>query len=321
MQHYELTDLRVFLAVADEENVSRGAQKCHLAPSSVSLRLKNLEQAVGAPLFTRLARGVTLTPAGRVMAEHVRRCLAQLEQMHADLQPFALGLFRHLTVFANNNAISSHLPADLARFFAAYPEVRIVLEERLSMDIMAAVAVGRADLGVVAADSGHPDLLFTPYKKDQLVLLVAREHPLAGRSDVRFSECLRQPFISLQQGAALHTFLINHALALGDTLDVRVQVSGYRAIARLVGSGAGIGIVPKSALEPADYELLSVVRLAEAWALRHLHVCVLRSALEAQPFLGDLIKLLCVQEQSEPTRAPYPELRAESRAESRTTAP
>jgi DNA-binding transcriptional LysR family regulator len=304
MQHYELTDLRVFLAVADEENVSRGAQKCHLAPSSVSLRLKNLEQAVGAPLFTRLARGVALTPAGRVMAEHVRRCLAQLEQMHADLQPFALGLFRHITVFANNNAISSHLPADLARFFAAYPEVRIVLEERLSMDIMAAVAVGRADLGVVAANSGHPDLLFTPYKEDQLVLLVAHGHPLANRREVRFSECLRQPFISLQQGAALHTFLINHALALGDTLDVRVQVSGYRAIARLVASGAGIGVVPKSALEPADYELLSVVSLSEAWALRHLHVCVLRSALEAQPFLGDLIKLLCVQNVSETNRAP-----------------
>ena len=293
LQRYELTDLRVFLAVAEAENLTRGAQSCHLAPSSVSLRLKNLEDAVGAPLFTRQARGVLLTPAGRVMAEHVRRCLAQLEQMHTDLQPFTMGLARHITVFANSNAISSHLPEDLARFFTAHPEVRMSLEERLSMDIVAAVAAGRADIGVAAADSGHPDLVFTPYKEDQLVLLVPHGHALGQRTQVGFADCLHQPFISLQQGAALHTFLVNHAAALGDRLDVRVQVSGYRAIARLVRSGAGIGIAPLSALEASDHQQLNVLTLTEPWAQRSLHVCVLRQALQAQPFLGRLIEVLC----------------------------
>jgi DNA-binding transcriptional LysR family regulator len=293
MQRYELTDLRVFLSVADEQSVSRGAEKCYLAPSSVSLRLKNLEDTVGAPLFTRLPRGVVLTQAGQIMAEHVRRCNAQLEQMHADLQPYTLGLTRHINLFANNNAISSYLPDDLARFFSSHPEVRIQLEERLSMDIVSAVAAGRADLGVVAADHGHPDLVFMPYKEDQLVLLVPQAHALSHAVSVPFSECLNQPFIGLQQGAALHTFLANHAVALGDRLDVRVQVSGYRAIARLVASGAGIGIVPKSALEPKDYDQLCVLNLSEPWALRHLHVCVLRNALETQSVLRQLIHILC----------------------------
>jgi DNA-binding transcriptional LysR family regulator len=293
LQRYELTDLRVFLAVSDEQSVSRGAHKCHLASSSVSLRIKNLEDAVGTLLFTRVARGVVLTQAGRVMAEHVRRCIAQLEQMHTDLQPYTLGLIRHVNLLANNNAISSYLPDDLARFFSLYPEVRIHLEERLSMDIVAAVAAGRADLGVVAANNGHPDLVFIPYKEDQLVLLVPHGHTLSQQQSLRFSDCLNQPFISLQSGAALHTFLVNHAMALGDRLDVRVQVSGYRAIARLVASGAGIGIVPRSAVEAPDYEQLCVLDLSETWALRHLHVCVLRNALEAQTVLSQLINTLC----------------------------
>jgi DNA-binding transcriptional LysR family regulator len=290
---YDLTDLRVFLAIAEEENLSRGAKKCHLSASSVSLRLKNLENAAGAALFTRQARGVVLTPAGRVMREHVRRCMAQLAQMHTDLQPFSLNQIRHLTVFANNNAISSHLPEDLARFFAGYPEVRMDLEERPSMDIVAAVASGRADLGVVAAASGHPDLLFTPYKEDELVLLVPNGHALRHSKQVRFAACLHQPFISLQQGAALHTFLLNQALALGERLDVRVQVSGYRAIARLVAAGAGIGIVPRSALEVSDGQQLGVLCLEEAWAIRSLHACVLRHTLQTQPILASLIDVLC----------------------------
>ncbi len=291
--HYDLTDLRVFLAVAEEAHLSRGAARCHLAPSSASLRLKGLEEAVGTPLLTRHARGVTPTRAGVVMLEHVRRCIAQLEQMHADLLPFASGLTGHITCFANNNALSAHLPEDLARFFAAYPAVRITLQERLSQDIVAAVAAGRADVGVVAMEGGHPDLEFLPYRDDELVLLAPQNSPLAAQQAVSFSACLHQPFISLQQGAALHTYLVNQATALGGRLDVRVQVSGYRAIARLVASGAGVGIVPRSAIDHADQQQVAMIKLTEDWAMRHLCVCIRRQALESNHFLAELVRTLC----------------------------
>lgn len=291
--HYDLTDLRVFLAVAEEGNVSRGAERCHLAPSSASLRIKGLEEAVGTALLTRGARGVTLTPAGHVLVEHVRRCVAQLEQMHADLLPFAHGLTGHVTFFANNNAISSHLPDDLARFFAEYPSVRITLEERMSHDIIAAVANGRADIGVVALEIEHPELDFLPYREDQLILLAPLKSEIAQNDVVSFADCMEQPFISLQSGAALHTFLMNHASALGRQLDIRVQVSGYRAIARLVASGAGVGIVARSALEPLDYERLAIVELSEPWARRDLRVCVPRRPHEKNFFRDRLVEILC----------------------------
>lgn len=288
---YDLTDLKIFLAVAEELNLSRGAARCHLSPSSVSLRLKGLEDAIGTPLFVRRARGVEVTRAGAVMLEHVRRCLAQLEQMHADLLPFARGIKGHITLFANNNAISSHLPADLARFFALHPAVRIILEERPSMDIVGAVAAGRADLGVVAVEQPHPELRYLPYREDELVLLVPLSSPLARHVRTRFKACLSEPFVSLQSGMALHTFLVNRAAALGGQLDVRVQVSGYRAIAQLVASGAGIGVVPRSALEDADRQRLAVLDLEETWALRHLQVCLREQALHS-PFVAQLVAAL-----------------------------
>lgn len=294
---YDITDLKVFLAVADEGNLSRGAERAHLAPSSVSLRIKGLEQAVGTPLLIRQARGISLTPAGYVLVEHARRCLAQLEQMHSDLLPFAQNLTPHITFFANNNAISSYLPDDLGRFFVHYPSVRITLEEHLSHDIVSAVAAERADIGVVAIEKGHPELEFFPYHEDQLVLLAPLESQLGQRSAVNFAECFSEPFISLQRGAALHTFLVNHAMALGGRLDVRVQVSGYRAIARLVSSGAGIGIVPRSALESSDRDHLATVELLEPWARRDLRVCVRRQQKEKNHFQEKLIQILCQRQE------------------------
>lgn len=171
--------------------------------------------------------------------------------------------------------------------------MRITLEERLSHDIIRAIAAGRADVGVVALETGHPDLEFLPYRKDRLILLTPVDHPLGQNRTASFAECLGQPFISLQSGAALHTFLMNHASGLGGRLDVRVQVSGYRAIARLVSSGAGIGVVPRSAIETSDKGRLVVVELIEPWSQRDLRVCVQRHPNEKNVFRDKLIEVLC----------------------------
>jgi len=290
---YEITDLEILIAVAEEENVTRGAARCNLAPSSASIRLKNLEESLGTRLLDRNARGVSITPAGFIAVEHAKRCIAQLEQMHADLMPFAKGVIGHITLFGNNNAIASHLPDDLARFFSLYPNVRITLEERTSHEIVAAVIAGRADVGVVALEDTHPDLEYIRYRKDELVLLVPLIDQLASAKAVRFTVCLGRPFISLQTGTALHTFLMNHATNAGGKLDVRVQVSGYRSIARLVSSGAGIGVVPRSALEKSDTKHLAVISLTEAWAQRDLRVCISKDTRSMNPFRDRLVETLC----------------------------
>jgi DNA-binding transcriptional LysR family regulator len=289
-RYYDLVDLKVLLMVAEEGNLSRGAQRCNLAPSSVSLRLKGLEESIGTALLVREARGVALTPAGRILVEHAHKCFAQLDQMHVDLMPYARGIVGNVTVFANNNAMS-FLPRDLAVFFARNPSTRVTLEERLSSDIVAAVAAGRAALGIVALESEHPELEYLPYRQDELVLLVPRNHPIARRTEIPFAGCLSEPFICLGQGAALHTYLVNHAIALGAVLDIRVQVSGYRAIADLVAARAGIGVIPRSTLAGCDTDQIAVVKLSDSWAKRDLRIC--RNPQQPQStFCADLIDVL-----------------------------
>jgi len=291
--HYELSDLKIFLAVAEEGNLSRGAERSHLATSSVSLRIKRLEDAVGTQLLTRQPRGVTLTPAGHVLVEHARRCVAQLEQMNADLLPYSLGLTGHVTLFANHVAVNSFLPEDLARYFSLHPNVRITLEDRLSQDIPAAVAAGRADIGVCSLTHDHAELQFLPYRRNRLVLLAPLSSMLGRDGDIGFSACMEEPFVSPQLGTTLHTFLMSKAAAIGMRLDVRVQVSGYGAIARLVASGAGIGIVPHSALRGDNGAHFRVVELSDPWATQDIRVCVRRRPAERNEFRERLVEILC----------------------------
>lgn len=291
--HYDLIDLRTFLAVAEEGSVSRGAARVHLAPSSASLRLKGLEETLGVTLLVRQPRGVALTEAGIVMLENVRQCVARLEQMHADLSPYALGITTHLSLFANNNAVNFHLPDDLARFFDAHPSVRITLEERMGPDIILAVSQRRADVGIVAVDSDNPDLEFLPYREDRFVVVVPAGNRLSQRATVRFTDCFGEPWISQQNGSALHTYLMNQAASLGGRLDVRVQVASFDAVMKLVSSGAGISVVARSAISSREYKNVAVVELDESWAVRHNRICFRKGALAVNKHLEHLVEMLC----------------------------
>ncbi|MDO8776862.1 MAG: LysR substrate-binding domain-containing protein [Polaromonas sp.] len=272
---YDLTDLRVFLAVADAGNISRGGALCNLAPSTTSLRILHLEETLGVTLFTRKSRGVLITQPGLILLEHARRCLANLKQAHADLAPFVGGHRAQLVVMANSNAMASYLPSDLQSFLVEHPGIRVALAERTSSEIATAVATGRADLGIGVWDPQHQALEFTPYKTDELVLIVPNSHPLASKAGVRFSGCAKEPFVCLQSDSAIHIFMVKLAHDLGHRLDVRVQVSGFGTVAGLVAAGVGIGIIPRSIFLDAGKDC-QAIRLDEPWAARRLSVCVRR---------------------------------------------
>ena len=303
--YYDLPDLRLVAAIADSGSLTRAAARVHVAPSSASHRLTQLEAALGVPLFARHHRGLTPTPAGESLLRHARQVFAQLEQMHADLAPYASGLNSQVTVFANTNAINCFLPEDLGDFLREHPRVRVSLEEQPSPAIIQAVAAGQVEIGVVAAERSLSGLETQPYRRDRLVLVVPAGHPLAGRSAVDFAEVLDQPFVCLHAGSAIHTFMMNAAAQLGRSLDVRIQVRSFNAVCRMVAAGVGIGMVPNSAttMEATagrTVNPLKTVKINDAWAPRDLQLCV-RSRAALSPAAAALFDHLAEKGSAEPT--------------------
>jgi len=286
---YDLTDLRLFVAIAEAKNLTRGAERVHLAASSASHRMRLLEASIGTPLLLREPRGVSLTRAGEALLRHARQVFAQLEQMHADLTPYAKGVRGHVSLWANTHATHTFLPDSLATFLQRHPQVSISLEEHTSPDVLMAVARGEVEVGVVAGTMEGAEVELIPYRADRLVLIAPTDHPLATLTSSLFAEVLDYPFVMLHSGSAIHTFTMNAAAALGRHLEVRIQVRSFEAVCRMVSAGVGIGMVPRSAVTAGAP--LAVIELEEPWAQRDLKVCVRKREL-LSGFAAELVDCL-----------------------------
>lgn len=276
---YDLTDLRLFAAIAEEANLTRGAARAHLAASSASHRLAKLEESLGVALFERHARGLRPTRAGEALLGHARQVFAQLEQMHADLSPFARGVRAQVSLYANTNAINCFLPDDLGEFLRAAPHIRVTMKEMTSPEILRCVTSGEAEIGVVAGTVPADALIAHPYRRDRIVLVTPPCHPMSARARVRISEVLDQPFVMLHAGSAFHTGLMNYVAETGGRLDVRIEVRSFEAVLRMAGAGVGLGLVPRSAAERFGRQRpFAIVDVDEPWASRDLSIVVRRNA-------------------------------------------
>ena len=137
---FDLTDLKLFLHVVEAGSITAGAERMHLAVAAASTRIRNMEIELGTALLNRDRQGVQPTPAGRTLVHHARLLLQQAERMRGELSEYADGLKGHIRLLSNTNALTEFLPEPLSQFLASHPQVNIDLEERLSDEIVAAVA-------------------------------------------------------------------------------------------------------------------------------------------------------------------------------------
>ena len=274
---FDLTDLRLFLEVADAGSITAGAARANLALASASARLRGMEEALGVGLLSRGWRGVQPTPAGRALIHHARVVTQQIERMHADLGQYARGIKGHVRLLCNTSALAEFLPEALSAFIATHPQVDVDLEERTSVEIVRAVAGGAADVGIVADSAEVGSLQSFPFRADRLVLVTAREHVLAARRSVAFSEALDHDFIGLIKGIALHEHLAAHAARAGKRMRARVRLRGFDAVCAMVARNLGVAVVPESAaLRCQKTMALRRIRLSDAWATRKLNLCMRR---------------------------------------------
>ncbi|HLL28128.1 MAG TPA: LysR substrate-binding domain-containing protein [Xanthobacteraceae bacterium] len=289
---FDLADLSLFRDIVEAGSITHGAERAHLALAAASTRIRNMEEAIGAPLLLRSRQGVAPTQAGRTLLQHARTMLRQAERLREDLGAYAGGLAGQIRVLSNTNALTEFLPEALSSFLAAHPNVSVDLEERLSDEIVGLIAEGVADLGIVAGTVDAGALETYPFRRDRFVLVVARNHPLAKRSKIAFADVLDRDFVGLDRASALQRFLADKAVRIGRPLRLRVQLRSFDAVCRLVECNVGVGIVPETtARRTARTMAITAVTLTDPWAVRDLTICV-RGMRELPPFARQLVEHL-----------------------------
>lgn len=267
----DFVTLRLFSAVAQSGSITKGAEQCHLALSAASRRLSDLEAATGSRLLDRSAQGVTLTPAGHVALQHAMRLFQGFERFGSELQDYSRGVRGHVRLWANMSALVEFLPAAIASFLAAHPDIRVEVEEQLSGDIVRALVDGLADVGVFAENTPAHGLDVAALQTDELVVVCAKGHAVAKHRRVEFRACLDHDFVGLNRGSSLLELLSRAAEEAGRPIRLRVQVRSFDAMLQMIAAGLGVGVLPLAACK-ADLgsKGLNAVRLTDAWAVRRL---------------------------------------------------
>jgi DNA-binding transcriptional LysR family regulator len=289
---FDLVDLKLFLNVVEAGSITGGAERMYLAVAAASTRIRNMELELGTPLLNRERQGVHPTPAGLTLVHHARLMLQQAERMRGELSEYADGLKGHIRLMSNTNALTEFLPEPLSEFLASRPQVNIDLEERLSDEIVAAVADGKADIGIVAGTEDVTGLEVFPFRVDRFVLVTAKTHPLAAVQQLAFAEALDADFVGLDRTSSLQRFLAEKADRIGRRLKLRVQLRSFDAVCRLVECNVGIGVVPETtAARNMKSMSLHRIALTDEWALRNLTICV-RKLSDLPIYTQDLVKHL-----------------------------
>src|SRR6202034_3409096 len=199
----ELRHLRYFIAVAEAGSMKLAAEsRLHTAQPSLSRQMRDLEHEVGAALFARSVRGVELTAAGRAFLDHARLALTQAEAAaeaaRRAAQPartlFAIGF---LTGYEMD-----WLPAVMEILRAELPSTEVVIHSQDSPDLAAGLIRGKIDLAFLRPEKQAPGLKFRPLRKDPLVVLTPRDHPLAAKEFVRPQDLVGQTFIGTSPTSA-----------------------------------------------------------------------------------------------------------------------
>ncbi|NDK29006.1 LysR family transcriptional regulator [Streptomyces sp. TR1341] len=243
----ELRQLEYFVVVAEERNFTRAAERVHISQSGVSAQIRRLERELGAELFDRSARTVTLTVAGKAALAHARTALAAAGAVGQAVGEVSDLIRGRLTVGMVVGCTVTPLFDALAAFHRDHPGVELSLLEDNSDRLVEGVRAGAVDLALVGAAAAAPEGLETlTLISERLVAAVPPGHPLAARPRVALSELVAHPIVCMPPGTGLRTVFDQACVARDLRPVIALQATAADAIADLAARDLAVAVLSES---------------------------------------------------------------------------
>ncbi|MGB0866352.1 MAG: LysR family transcriptional regulator [Granulosicoccaceae bacterium] len=248
----EIAQLQAFLAVAEHRSFSGAAVALFITQPAVSKRINTLEGQIDRPLFDRLGKQVTLTPAGRALLPSARRVLAEIANCEAELQsldgrvagPLALGTSHHIGL--------RRLPELLRHYIQTYPEVEVDLQLSVSEEALDSVMDNSLELAVITLPHTTPSGICSEILwVDPLEFCCAIEHPLASQQSVSAEELCQHTALLPSRGTATRRLLEEQLQPLGAQLGRVLETNYLETNKGLAQAGLGWALLPTTMLDPS----------------------------------------------------------------------
>ncbi|MFD7506279.1 LysR family transcriptional regulator [Streptomyces sp. NPDC059850] len=268
----EARHLRVLRAVATTGSFSAAARELGCTQPAVSQQMKALEQSTGTPLLVRTGREMRLTEAGEALVRHAAGILAGLTAAEEEVAALAGLRAGRVRLVSFPSGSSTLVPTALAGMRAAHPGTRVSLVEAEPPRSVEMLRGGDCEIALAfrypqAAPDADPaagwdDLVVRPLLRDRLVVMVPRDHRLAGAGTVGVGELAEEPWIAGCPRCRRH--LVEVCEAEGFTPRIDFATDDYPAVVGLVGAGLGVAVLPELALESVRAKGTATLRVKPA---------------------------------------------------------
>ncbi|HET8568387.1 MAG TPA: LysR substrate-binding domain-containing protein [Candidatus Limnocylindria bacterium] len=244
----ELHQLRYFVAVAEQRHFTRAAREIGVAQPSVSKQIGKLESEIGAPLFSRTRSGVVLTQAGEVLLPWARRILEGVDGARVEVRELTALARGRLAVGATPSLTTVLLPPVLARFHDEHPGVELQVREAGSRDLLEGLASGACEVALVIMPV-PASISARPLLREELVVAVARGHPLAKRREVSLADLRGVPLVMFRDGYDLRASTLAACARAGFEPTIAVEGGEMDGVLRMTAAGLGAAVVPSIVVE------------------------------------------------------------------------
>ncbi|MGW4385325.1 LysR family transcriptional regulator [Streptomyces sp. NPDC004685] len=292
----EARRLHILRAVADHRTVTAAAAALYLTPSAVSQQLTALEQETGHRLVERGAKGVRLTPAGEILLTHTNAVLAQLERAEAELAAYSSGAAGTVTVAAFATGIGLVVGPALTRLARTAPGIRVRVQDAegdaslpMVLDRQVDVAVAVEYRGAPGADDAR--LTRVPLYAEPFDAVLPAAHRLASADRVPLAELAKDTWIGPFPGNPCHDVVVLACEHAGFQPRVEHSSDDFRAVVALASAGAGVALVPRSALRGMDLSD-AVVRPVDGVAPTRRVFAAVRCGAEEHPLIRPVLEAL-----------------------------
>ena len=245
----ELRHLRYFIAVAEELHFGHAAARLNISQPPLSQQIQILEQQIGARLFARTNRSVSLTEAGRQFLADSRQILSQVDDAAARAARLHHGETGELRIgFTSSAPFISAVSDTLSTFRRRYPDVNIQTRETNTREQIVPLNEGALDLGLMRNTQLPDTLVWERVLREPLLAMVPRDHPLASKPRVSLRELAREPFVFFDPhvGTGLYDDILGLMRRYDLTPAITQEVGEAMTIIGLVAAGLGVSILPAS---------------------------------------------------------------------------
>jgi len=235
-----LKQLSVFTATVRLSGITKAAEALSMTQSAASQSLKELENVLGHPLFTRYGRKLVINDHGQALLSKAIQMLALQAQIQ---QPSITELEGELKVAASVTIGSYVMPKLFAKFIARHPQVEPKLSISNSEQVTDKLMAGQAHIGLIEAPISHQSLHLSPWRNDQLAIFCANDHVLAKQKKLSLKEMAQQRWILREHGSGTRTVFVNAMQQQGGIINHSMDLARQEAIKQAVKVNLGLGVL------------------------------------------------------------------------------